>query len=76
MRQGYGMTEASPVTHFADDDQLDEQDPGAIGRLIGNTEGRLVDPETGEDAETGEIWIRGPQVMRGYLGDDAPRRRR
>jgi acyl-CoA synthetase (AMP-forming)/AMP-acid ligase II len=70
VRQGYGMTEASPVTHFADDDELDAQDPGAIGRLIGSTEGRLVDPETGEDAETGEIWIRGPQVMRGYLGDD------
>ncbi len=65
------MTEASPVTHFADDDELAEQDPGAIGRLIGSTEGRLVDPETGEDAETGEVWIRGPQVMRGYLGDDA-----
>ena len=71
VRQGYGMTEASPVTHFADDDELDAQDPGAIGRLIGSTEGRLVDPETGEDAETGEIWIRGPQVMRGYLGNDA-----
>ena len=70
VRQGYGMTEASPVTHFADDDQLAEQDPGAIGRLIGSTEGRLVDPESGEDAETGEVWIRGPQVMRGYLGDD------
>ena len=71
VRQGYGMTEASPVTHFADDDGLEAQDPGAIGRLIGSTEGRLVDPETGEDAETGEVWIRGPQVMRGYLGDDA-----
>ncbi len=70
VRQGYGMTEASPVTHFADDDELEAQDPGAIGRLIGSTEARLVDPETGEDAETGEIWIRGPQVMRGYLGDD------
>jgi len=71
VRQGYGMTEASPVTHFADDDELEAQDPGAIGRLVANTEGRLVDPETGEDADAGEIWIRGPQVMRGYLADDA-----
>jgi acyl-CoA synthetase (AMP-forming)/AMP-acid ligase II len=72
VRQGYGMTEASPVTHFAADDDLPEQDPGAIGHLIPNTEGRLVDPETGEDTDgTGEIWIRGPQVMRGYLGDEA-----
>jgi acyl-CoA synthetase (AMP-forming)/AMP-acid ligase II len=69
VRQGYGMTEASPVTHFADDDELVGQDPGAIGRLVGSTEGRLVDPESGEDTDgDGEIWIRGPQVMRGYLG--------
>ena len=45
------MTEASPVTHFADDDELEAQDPGAIGRLVASTEGRLVDPETGEDAD-------------------------
>jgi acyl-CoA synthetase (AMP-forming)/AMP-acid ligase II len=71
VRQGYGMTEASPVTHFAADEQLAGQDPGAIGRLVSNTEGRLVDPETGEDTDgDGEIWIRGPQVMRGYLGDE------
>ena len=72
VRQGYGMTEASPVTHFADDEQLADQDPGAIGHLIGSTDGRLVDPESGEDTDAaGEIWIRGPQVMRGYLADDA-----
>src|SRR5215213_5461326 len=71
VRQGYGMTEASPVTHFSADEELEDQDPGAIGRLVGSTEGRLVDPETGEDSdEAGEIWIRGPQVMRGYLGDE------
>ena len=68
VRQGYGMTEASPVTHFADDHELAAQDAGAIGHLVGSTEGRLVDPETGEDTDgDGEIWIRGPQVMRGYL---------
>ena len=71
VRQGYGMTEASPVTHIASDDALEEQDPGAIGPLVSSTEGRLVDPDTGEDADgTGELWIRGPQVMRGYLADD------
>lgn len=51
VRQGYGMTEASPVTHFAADEELEDQDPGVVGRLIGSTEGRLVDPATGEDAE-------------------------
>jgi acyl-CoA synthetase (AMP-forming)/AMP-acid ligase II len=70
VRQGYGMTEASPVTHFAADEQLGDQDPGAIGYLVGSTEGRLVDPASEEDTDgPGEIWIRGPQVMRGYLGD-------
>jgi acyl-CoA synthetase (AMP-forming)/AMP-acid ligase II len=73
VRQGYGMTEASPVTHISSDDELDDLDPGTIGRLVPNTEGRLVDPETGEDVgegDAGEVWIRGPQVMRGYLAND------
>ena len=72
IRQGYGMTEASPVTHMAGDEGLADQDPGAIGVLLPGTEGRLVDPETLEDTDgAGELWIRGPQVMRGYLANDA-----
>jgi len=71
VRQGYGMTEASPVTHIAADEGIEDQDPGAIGPLVSSTEGRIVDPETGEDSDgAGELWIRGPQVMRGYLGDE------
>jgi acyl-CoA synthetase (AMP-forming)/AMP-acid ligase II len=71
VRQGYGMTEASPVTHIAADEGLEDQDPGAIGPLVSSTEARLVDPGSGEDTgEAGELWIRGPQVMRGYLADD------
>jgi acyl-CoA synthetase (AMP-forming)/AMP-acid ligase II len=71
VRQGYGMTEASPVTHFAADEELDELDAGTIGHLLPDTEGRIVDSETGEDTDgDGEIWVRGPQVMQGYLGDD------
>jgi acyl-CoA synthetase (AMP-forming)/AMP-acid ligase II len=71
IRQGYGMTEASPVTHLTPDDGFEEHDPGTIGVLVANTETRLVDPETGEDSdEAGELWVRGPQVMRGYLDDE------
>jgi acyl-CoA synthetase (AMP-forming)/AMP-acid ligase II len=44
--------------------------PGSVGRLAPGTEARLVDPATGGDAgpgEPGELWVRGPQVMAGYL---------
>ncbi|MGE5636998.1 MAG: AMP-binding protein [Nocardioidaceae bacterium] len=68
IRQGYGMTEASPVTHLTADDDVDRASPGAIGGLAPSTEARIVDPETGADTDgDGELWVRGPQVMRGYL---------
>jgi 4-coumarate--CoA ligase len=69
MAQGYGMTEASPVTH-----SWDVARPvirGTVGPPIASTEVRVVDPASGEDVETGrpgELWIRGPQVMAGYRG--------
>ena len=47
--------------------------PGTIGPPLPSTECRLVDPESGEDVEPGErgeLWIRGPQVMKGYLNND------
>ncbi|MDQ3935980.1 MAG: 4-coumarate--CoA ligase family protein [Actinomycetota bacterium] len=69
--QGYGLTETSPVTHMIR--PHGENRPGSIGQAIPNTECRLVDPETGEDAgpgERGELWIRGPQVMKGYLNNE------
>lgn len=43
---------------------------GAIGKVIPDTEVRLVDVKSGQDCaqgEDGELWIRGPQIMRGYL---------
>ncbi|MBT8247855.1 MAG: 4-coumarate--CoA ligase family protein [Acidimicrobiia bacterium] len=64
--QGYGLTETSPVTHATPPGQFR---PGSIGVAISNTECRVVDPD-GNDlgvGEDGEIWIRGPQVMKGYL---------
>ncbi|MGY1495827.1 AMP-binding protein [Streptomyces sp. QTS52] len=72
IRQGYGMTEASPGTHCAPDEIFVETPAGAAGRLLPDTEARLVDPLNGEDAEpgeTGELWVRGPQMMAGYLAN-------
>ncbi|OBJ01012.1 AMP-binding protein [Mycobacterium sp. 1465703.0] len=70
IRQGYGMTEASPGTHAVPDAEVDAVPAGSVGRLVASTEARLVDPETGQDVppfEPGELWVRGPQVMAGYL---------
>jgi acyl-CoA synthetase (AMP-forming)/AMP-acid ligase II len=68
--QGYGLTETSPVVCKVPDGV--ENRPGSIGPLVPNTEARLVDVATGEDAlpgEPGELWVRGPQVMEGYLNN-------
>lgn len=65
--QGYGMTELSPVSHLSPNGV---GKPGASGVTIPNTECRIVDPGTETDlapGQDGELWVRGPQVMRGYL---------
>lgn len=64
MVQGYGMTEMSPVSHFT---PPGGNVKGSVGPCAPGTECRIVDPETGVDAEEGELWVRGPQVMLGYL---------
>jgi acyl-CoA synthetase (AMP-forming)/AMP-acid ligase II len=69
VQQGYGMTEASPATHTTPEDPATAK-AGSIGLLVANTECRVVDPVTGNDVATGqdgELWIRGPQIMAGYL---------
>jgi acyl-CoA synthetase (AMP-forming)/AMP-acid ligase II len=69
--QGYGMTEAAPGITFAagSDPTLPA---GSVGRLLPNTEARILDPVSLVDvgAGPGELWVRGPQVMAGYLDDD------
>jgi acyl-CoA synthetase (AMP-forming)/AMP-acid ligase II len=72
IRQGYGMTEASPGTHLTPYHLLSGIPLGSVGSLAPCTEARIVDPVDGVDVEpgrTGELWVRGPQVMAGYLGN-------
>lgn len=67
--QGYGMTELSPVSHAVPED---DYKPGSVGTLVASTEARVIDPATGADVaagQAGELWIRGPQVMKGYLNN-------
>jgi acyl-CoA synthetase (AMP-forming)/AMP-acid ligase II len=74
--QGYGLTETSPVTHMMPDEPGRDRS-GSIGFLLPNTQARFVDVDSGDDAMTGsrgELWIRGPQVMKGYLNDEAATR--
>ncbi|MGN6171843.1 MAG: AMP-binding protein [Streptosporangiaceae bacterium] len=67
--QGYGMTELSPVSHLTPPGWFR---PGSVGITAPNTETLIVDPATGAAVgagEEGEVWVRGPQVMKGYLNN-------
>ena len=71
VRQGYGMTELSPLSHGIPAGRTDIS-AGTVGVLAPNMQARIVDPATGEDAgqgEPGELWLRGPNVMAGYLNN-------
>ncbi|MEO5535084.1 MAG: long-chain-fatty-acid--CoA ligase [Pseudolysinimonas sp.] len=65
--EGYGLSETSPV--LMANPVATSRKAGTVGLPLPNTEVRVVDPETGKDAATGEpgeLWVRGPQVMSGY----------
>lgn len=75
MMQGYGMSELSPVSHAMPFDR-DDVPVSSVGTLLPNQVCKLIDLETGdevteigEDGRTlpGELWIKGPNVMLGYL---------
>jgi len=69
--EGYGLTECSPITHA--NPPYGFRKVGSIGVPIPNTDARIVDLDTGEPVDIGEIGeliIQGPQVMQGYWGDE------
>ena len=71
--EGYGLTECSPVVTTTTDVDKDValQKIGSIGRVLPGVEVRVVD-ENGDNVlsgDSGEIWVRGPNVFRGYFED-------
>jgi long-chain acyl-CoA synthetase len=68
--EGYGLTEAAPVVTSS----AGEYRPGSIGQPLPGVQIRLVDPVENADAllgDTGEIWVKGPNVFPGYWRDEA-----
>ncbi|XP_077869836.1 uncharacterized protein LOC144362337, partial [Saccoglossus kowalevskii] len=67
---GYGLTETGPATNICS--RFEEFHPGSVGPLLPNTLGKVVDLKTGENlaaGQDGEICLRGPQIMKGYLNN-------
>ncbi|KAA8916665.1 hypothetical protein TRICI_001191 [Trichomonascus ciferrii] len=73
IKQGYGMTETSPLSHFFDHDPK-RYKAASVGWLVRGQQARIVSQESGKDCpkgKPGELWLKGPNVMKGYL--DNPR---
>lgn len=70
--EGYGLTEASPITHV--NPLYGRRKNGTVGFPVSDTDSKIMDSETGDREmqpnELGEVVVRGPQVMKGYLGHD------
>ncbi|WP_374976767.1 AMP-binding protein [Microbacterium trichothecenolyticum] len=72
VRQGYGMSEMSPVSHFVGcgettpHESVGKPVPGTDNRIVG-LDGSLINPPAAGVSGVGELWVRGPNVMSGYL---------
>lgn len=69
--QGYGLTESTAgIVRTMTPEETSR--PGTTGRLVAGVEAKIVNPNTGEamsPGEQGELWLRGPSIMKGYAGD-------
>ncbi|MCZ4548112.1 4-coumarate--CoA ligase family protein [Rhodococcus erythropolis] len=81
VRQGYGMSEMSPVSHSIPIES-DDMALSSVGTTIANIECKIVDPGTNLEvhypdegvSEPGELWCKGPNIMVGYLGNETATR--
>ncbi|KAK6118939.1 hypothetical protein DH2020_047318 [Rehmannia glutinosa] len=70
--QGYGLTESTGIG-ASTDSQEESRRYGTAGLLSPNMEAKIVDPESGEALtvnRTGELWLRGPTIMKGYFSNE------
>lgn len=71
--EGYGLTEASPVTHVNPPNHKYRK-IGSIGVTVPNTKAKIINPETNREINTpgvpGELWVKGPSVMKGYWNQE------
>ncbi|KAK4887003.1 hypothetical protein RN001_003274 [Aquatica leii] len=73
IKQGYGMTETSPVTLFTPRNKMASTKKDTVGVLLPNTEAKvvsLIDETDCEPYSPGELYVKGPQVMLGYLNNN------
>ncbi|KAL8654145.1 MAG: hypothetical protein Q9210_001691 [Variospora velana] len=70
VKQGYGLSETSPTTHMQSWGDWDKT-IGSVGRLLPNQVAKYMSPEEKEvpAGEVGELWIKGPNIFKGYLNN-------
>lgn len=69
VQQAYGLSETSPLA-IVNPEDAQKLKLGSVGTCLPNTECKIIDPASGEELGThqqGELWLRGPQIMKGYL---------